>query len=133
MTGRTGIWAKAIKMIQEAPWIGYGMQAKVVIGTFVALHAHNQFLQQLLTGGIPKLLLFLALNTSVIEKLNKFPRNKYTMIISATLLGIFITFATEVYGSYWRFYVMYFFAYHADEFLDNIPCKERSWINAEAC
>lgn len=66
-TGRTEIWYTVLKLAQLQPWMGYGYGSSVfvlpehtdAIG-FATSHAHNLFLQLLLTTGGVGLLLFLA-------------------------------------------------------------------------
>jgi O-antigen ligase len=66
-TGRTEIWYTVLKLAQLQPWMGYGYASSVfvlpehtdAIG-FATSHAHNLFLQLLLTTGGVGLLLFLA-------------------------------------------------------------------------
>jgi O-antigen ligase len=65
-TGRTEIWYTVLKLAQMQPWMGYGYGSSVfvlpehtdAIG-FSTSHAHNLFLQLLLTTGGVGLLLFL--------------------------------------------------------------------------
>lgn len=65
LTGRTEIWYTVIKLAQLQPWMGYGYGSSVFVLPahtddvgFATSHAHNLFLQLLLTTGGIGLLLF---------------------------------------------------------------------------
>jgi O-antigen ligase len=56
LTGRTQIWAVAIKVWEDAPLFGYGLSAwgaehRSSIGLPFAFHAHNQLMQSLSVAG----------------------------------------------------------------------------------
>lgn len=69
-TGRSEIWAFSLDRISEKPLIGYGFQSFWYSGlqakegsetwAFLAAHAHNSFLETLLNGGVPGLLLIVV-------------------------------------------------------------------------
>lgn len=57
LTGRTDIWNAALTIWQESPVFGYGLEAwdlrnRLSLGLPAAVHAHNQLLQALSTGGL---------------------------------------------------------------------------------
>ena len=65
-TGRNAIWTFALDKISERPLLGYGFQSfwqSVALRsesmTFVAAHSHNSFIEALINGGIPGLLLLI--------------------------------------------------------------------------
>ncbi|MBL8572309.1 MAG: O-antigen ligase family protein [Hyphomicrobiaceae bacterium] len=71
ITNRTDIWAFALSAISDRPWLGYGFETFWQIGPgspsahapgFIAKmpHAHNGYLDAVLQGGIPQLLLLLG-------------------------------------------------------------------------
>jgi O-antigen ligase len=55
LTGRTVLWAAALSMSLERPWFGHGIYSfKALIpafGSFAAVHAHNEALQQFFEYG----------------------------------------------------------------------------------
>jgi exopolysaccharide production protein ExoQ len=65
LTGRTEIWAVAIVMALEAPWIGHGIYSFrnliPAFGTFEPWHAHNELLQQFFEYGAVGVLLTLGI------------------------------------------------------------------------
>jgi O-antigen ligase len=66
LTGRTEIWAVVLAMAVEAPVLGYGFGSSLFILSkhpdlfLAAAHAHNVYLEQLFTGGMIGLGLFVA-------------------------------------------------------------------------
>jgi exopolysaccharide production protein ExoQ len=56
LTGRTLVWAAALSMSLEKPWLGHGVYSfKSLIpsfGNFQPVHAHNEFLQQFFEYGV---------------------------------------------------------------------------------
>lgn len=66
-TGRSSIWAFALARISEAPIMGYGFQLlwgseflrdiTTESWAYLAAHSHNSFLETLLNGGLPALIL----------------------------------------------------------------------------
>jgi O-antigen ligase len=80
MSGRTRVWAYAIKMIFEHPWLGYGYSTfwegfSSPGGVFWSLsglgipHSHNGYIQLALDTGIVGVVLFLTALISVVFKL----------------------------------------------------------------
>lgn len=68
-TGRSSIWAFALARISEAPIMGYGFQLlwgseflrdiTTESWAYLAAHSHNSFLETLLNGGLPALILMI--------------------------------------------------------------------------
>ncbi len=66
-TGRSAIWSFALARISESPFIGYGFQLlwgseflrniTTESWAYLAAHSHNSFLETLLNGGFPALIL----------------------------------------------------------------------------
>ncbi|SRR6056297_30658 len=64
-TGRTAIWAEALRLIQARPWTGYGLNSSPLLLTNFSQHTHNILLHPLLSGGLAAgllMALLLALN-----------------------------------------------------------------------
>lgn len=69
-TGRSSIWAFALARISEAPIMGYGFQLlwgseylrdlTTESWAYLAAHSHNSFLETLLNGGFPALILMIV-------------------------------------------------------------------------
>jgi O-antigen ligase len=64
LTGRTLLWAVAFSMSLEKPWFGHGLysfKALIpVLGTFEAVHAHNDLLQQFFEFGVVGVVILLG-------------------------------------------------------------------------
>lgn len=68
-TGRSSIWSFALARISESPFIGYGFQLlwgseflrniTTESWAYLAAHSHNSFLETLLNGGFPALVLMI--------------------------------------------------------------------------
>ncbi len=68
-TGRSSIWSFALARVSEAPFIGYGFQLlwgseflrniTTESWAYLAAHSHNSFLETLLNGGFPALILMI--------------------------------------------------------------------------
>lgn len=68
-TGRSSIWAFALARVSDAPFIGYGFQLlwgseflrdlTTESWAYLAAHSHNSFLETLLNGGFPALILMI--------------------------------------------------------------------------
>ncbi len=69
-TGRSAIWAFALARVSEAPIIGYGFEllwgsqflhnVTTESWAYLAAHSHNSFLETLLNGGFPALILMIV-------------------------------------------------------------------------
>ena len=60
-TGRTDIWAEAIRLISERPLTGYGLNSAPFMMKEFSLHPHNLLLHALMSGGVLAGLLVLCL------------------------------------------------------------------------
>ena len=60
-TGRTAIWAEAVRLIQERPWTGWGLNSAPLIMEDFSSHTHNLLLHAALCGGVFAGLLVAAL------------------------------------------------------------------------
>ncbi|MDW7658290.1 MAG: O-antigen ligase family protein [Bacillota bacterium] len=61
-SGRFRLWAKAIELIREKPWFGYGPDQTVlaISPTVTHVRPHNELIQHALYFGIPAALLYLT-------------------------------------------------------------------------
>lgn len=61
-SGRFRLWAKAIELIRERPWFGYGPDQTVlaISPTVIHVRPHNELIQHALFFGIPAALLYLT-------------------------------------------------------------------------
>ncbi len=93
-SGREKLWIDSIELIKEKPFKGYGMGATLEDLNGGALSTHNVYLQLLLQGGIPLLLLFAALILWIWRKLYSIKNTKIAQVgagclVSALVLGTF--------------------------------------------
>lgn len=107
LTGRTYIWANALRMIEQSPVFGYGVGAQVTTYIYdIAVSEHNQILHILVEGGMFSLILFLAIIVSFALSLFKTRNNLIRNSFIVSYIAIAICFLTIAYGlaSSWEFY-----------------------------
>jgi O-antigen ligase len=82
LTGRLPIWALAVEMWFQSPWLGHGLDAwsskesmldKLSSLGFTATHAHNQILQVVSQAGICGLAAFVAFTWSYFALIRRLP------------------------------------------------------------
>lgn len=94
LSGRTGIWADAIRLIELHPFLGWGFDnnARVIEQTGLStLHFHNGYLDLAVRGGI----LALGLLLSVVYRVMRHLRRKPTV---ASAIGLSFLFLVLVYN-----------------------------------
>lgn len=99
-TARTYIWVESIKQFIAAPFIGngygYSFRVPVMANGFLADHAHNQYLQQLIQGGIVQGILFIMIIRETLRSVGRTKRIKENWCITATII-VGIMFLVEYY------------------------------------
>ena len=119
-TGRVPIWQEALNMFKQSPIYGNGFRPSVTIpGGFTAIHSHNQFLQRLNATGAIGLMLFVLFHILLSLKVDSSKNTIQRLIVVSACFGIFLTYITEAYKKFFRFYLVFFIAYHIDEFVIN--------------
>ena len=119
-TNRTLIWDVVFGMIREKPFIGHGFRPEVALSSgFVAIHAHNQILQRLNATGIIGLLLFIIFHIILIFKADRMKNSMARTIMVGAVFAINITYLMDAYKKFFRFYLVFFLAYHIDELIAN--------------
>lgn len=97
-TDRTYFWEKSWNIIKNNWLFGIGVHTdegfKDLIG---AIHAHDQYLQCLLEGGIPLLLVFLVIILQTFKKMRKFNHFLSGKVITSALVALLIQMIFEVY------------------------------------
>lgn len=116
-TGRSPIWKKAVEAIIEKPFIGYGHNAVVFVpeegGAYMA---HNEWLQRLLSDGIPGLLTFMYFNYVYIKKVDGMKNDIYRILLVGISFAMYITFCMEAYTNVYIYYFILFLTYNYDSF-----------------
>lgn len=100
LNDRTRVWQASMDAIELRPLLGYGYNAgaKAAIrdhwkfAHWIPPHAHNEFLEAALAGGIPALLLFLAIYLLVLLKAGRDLRYGTTCLF---LFLVFVQFAMD--------------------------------------
>lgn len=120
-TERDVIWTEAIKMFLNRPIIGYGFKPSFTViqtdGLKVFSHPHNQVLYRLCSTGIIGFLLFVLFHIELIKKIDLHDDDYYRIISVAAVFSISITYITEAYKKFYLFYLVFFLAYHFDDFV----------------
>lgn len=126
-TSRTFIWNESIKQFLNAPLFGHGFgySFHVMVSSvgFWADHAHNQYLQQLVQGGVIQFCLFTNIFIKLIKEIKKQNNlNSITVTVPVIVLGIIFLF--ESYTNAVLYSLIYLF-YHYCRYL-------RSSCNSES-
>ncbi len=96
LTGRSGIWDLAKRIIIEKPLYGYGTGLTTLPDggkwyEFMRIFGpHNQFLYILLAGGIVTLITYIILLVYIAEILNKYLNHTRAMVFCLGLLGMYL-------------------------------------------
>lgn len=124
-TDRVPVWQEAIRMIKEKPIIGHGFRPSVYTPWHDGVHAHNYLLQILNARGIIGLVLFAIFHVVLCIKVDKSKNTLPRLILVGACFGLFLTYITEAYKKFFRFYLVFFLAYHIDELIrDRINNKD---------
>jgi len=119
-TGRTPIWEKAIQMFMEKPLIGYGFRPVVIRADgFEAMHAHNMLLQRLIATGVIGLILFVVFHILLILRVDKMKNSIARIVMIGGVFAINITYLMDAYKKFFRFYLVFFLAYHVDQIIQS--------------
>lgn len=113
-TGRTFIWDQAMSLIIQHPILGYGAVPHIYMWGR-SNHAHNQYFELILDGGIILLVLFLLFNLMIGRQLIKHRRDPNVYYFLILLTGLYIVFITEVLEPV-PGYMLFMIAYHVDKF-----------------
>lgn len=123
-TGRTEIWEVANRLIVANPLFGNGFRTKILTDSgWMAGHAHNAFLDKTLVGGIPLLLMFIAFNMELGLKVDKYKNDLYRLLMISLVFGVMITYITESYLNFYRFFSLIFLTYHLEKISSNQDYK----------
>ena len=99
LTGRTLLWTVAFSMGLEKPWLGHGLysfKALIpVLGTFEAVHAHNDLLQQFFEFGIAGVAIVLGVYWSFYRQTRKVPASEMRTLALAVLLFALVRGLTD--------------------------------------
>lgn len=99
-SNRTFIWAKAIMEFLKNPILGKGyigyLEAREIFGSLTYNHAHNQWLQVLLNGGVSLFLVFLYMFINIAKNINKVNNQAKRIGLSLVLLSVLINMIFEV-------------------------------------
>lgn len=132
---RTYVWAAAWHLVAGNPFFGcgYGVTFFAPVGStgFYAFHAHNQFLQQLLIGGVPQLLLYLFLNCRAGATLDKIPAGNLRKNLLAVFGGLYTIFLAESYFSVVLF-LIFFVAFHSKQIAEEAEPHSGAAMEVEA-
>lgn len=109
LTDRVDIWDRAIAMIREKPWLGYGCGTMDKI--IVDRSAHDYYLQILLQAGLLGFVAYINIFYVALKKSWINRKQGYSIIIAASLCGYMICCISEVYMQAWLL-IMLTFAYN---------------------
>ncbi len=121
-SSRIYIWDKAIYYIKQRWWIGYGIEPQIVriqkFGMSDAVHAHNQILELLYTGGIGLLIVFFFMIIIIGKKCMLYKKDKLSIWFLFILGTLLVMYLTEAYFTGQPLIVgMFVILYHVDGFV----------------
>jgi O-antigen ligase len=113
-TARTYIWVESIKQIISSPVLGhgYGYSFRVPVGLsgFTADHAHNQYLQQFIQGGIIQGILFILVIRETIESIKGVNTRKGSCCVPSIIVtGIMFLFEYYFTASINTLFIFFYF------------------------
>lgn len=122
LTGRTIIWDHAFIMIKNSFLLGYGFAEKLLYVPYGELlyTGHNQFIQNMLKGGILATTLFVLTILISGFRLVKYKKNDYASIISVFIFSYLVMMLTDDYGNALLFFALLTMGYHLPEILKQI-------------
>lgn len=115
LTGRVYVWETVIELVKKKFFIGYGFGQGLSYSYSVihtASHAHNEYLQQFFQAGLIGFILFVIQNFVLAKKIDTINSKVFKIITSAIVFGLFITYITEAYLNFWRFYFVFALAFN---------------------
>jgi hypothetical protein len=125
-TGRTDIWDKAIAMILESPFLGYGIaqSGKVYrLSKHKYYHAHNAFLEVMVEGGVFALIAFLLMLERAGRQLLIYRRHPYACLLAAGLMSAAVMTTMEPFldSNGLLIYALVLFSYHVGSLIAGKP------------
>ena len=99
LTGRTFLWSVAAELALLKPWLGYGFYSfrSVVpmVGSFEAVHAHNELLQQFLSFGVAGVIIFIGIHLTFYRQIRRSRPGNLKTLASALLIFALIRGLTD--------------------------------------
>jgi hypothetical protein len=125
-TGRTDIWDKAIAMILESPFLGYGIaqSGKVYrLSKHKYYHAHNAFLEVMVEGGVFALIAFLLMIERAGRQLMIYRKHPYACLLAAGLMAAAVMTTMEPFldSNGLLIYALVFFSYYVGTLIAGKP------------
>lgn len=117
-SGRTLIWANALKLFKMHPIMGYGLQSSSFFKQyyFGVAHTHNILLNYLVTTGIIGLLLYICIIFSVAGKIKKISNKQIKILFTFVLSAILFLSIGDTLDS-GTFFMIYVCMYYYEEVL----------------
>lgn len=123
LSGRLNIWARALLLIQESPFLGYGYETETVLvqkfRSSYATHCHNLYLDVLyktgIVGSIVLIVIFLILAREYKNKVSSFVKS---MCVVTMAVYTCIMFLMEAYFDLGLFYFIMVMAFYYGEGLN---------------
>ncbi len=112
-TGRTYIWDRALHYISNSPIIGYGVEDfDLRIITKNIFHAHCNYLNILLEGGLFSLVMYFNIFRVIWKRIKKYKYKQSTVILSFGVFLFFLMSTIEYYKRNYIFYILLLILYY---------------------
>ena len=132
-SGRTRIWDNAISVILHNPLLGIGTWNEEVIWSYLGqIHAHNIFLQVLVSGGILEFSFFVYMHIIIARKLIKNNHNGIACFLAVVVFSMLIMNQMEIHQTGIWFFT-YELAFNSDKIIlqqRKYPCKKNKIRNS---
>lgn len=131
LSSRTLIWDKAIEMISESPYLGYGYLEDgryIQLRTSVQRSAHNTFLQFFLQAGALGFIMFMPLFIVLFKRLSVNSTNHIVRFIVFSLFASFIMMLAEVYSLVF-FVLVILLAIYTPNIVNQTQCQRKKIRN----
>lgn len=114
-TGRTFIWDRTIEFIKQNLIVGYGVE-DFELRTFTKgiFHAHSNYLNILLEGGIISFMVYLNIFRVIWDKIKNNISKISIIVLSFGVLIFFVMSTIEYYSRNYILYILLFILYYED-------------------
>lgn len=130
LSGRIELWSSAIRTWLEYPVLGHGIQQTELLVYFSIMndyrHAHNQFLQILINGGVVYMLAFIYMLIRVERKIDKHLSNTSVYIMGVGMISFLFMGIADAYSHMVGLYFLIATAYYYADCIEHISAIDCS-------
>lgn len=132
LSGRVELWDSATKTWLEYPVLGHGIQNSELLVYFTIMkdyrHAHNEYLQLLINGGLIFFVLFFCLLFVVAKKADFYIHRIDVFLMCSGITVYLIMCIGDVYGHLVGLYILLSTVYYYSESIKNETTRKKLYI-----